>query len=169
MSEKTIVVTMYGKNEAVESISISLFDKTESYSSESRGNAIEYRNNINNLELKDNKWIYACVAAENKKIILQKPLKLQFDIVKRLNDLAVQKVLREVDSMDLVKALKDADEETKEKIFKNMSKRAVAMVQEDIEALHEVTKDDIQSSQNEIIEAIRHLSSTGEIVIAGAI
>jgi flagellar motor switch protein FliG len=169
MSEKTIVVTMYGKNESVESISISLFDKTESYHSESRGSAIEYRNNINNLELTDNNWIYAHIAEENKKIILQKPLKLLFDIVKQLDDRAVQKVLREVDSMDLVKALKDADEETKEKIFKNTSKRATAMIQEDIEALHGVTKDDIQSSQNEIIEAIRHLSSTGEIVIAGSI
>jgi hypothetical protein len=163
MGEKTIVVTMYGKNESIESISISLFDKTAAYYPESKNSAFEYCNNINNLELKDPNWICASVVGENKKIILEKPP--EFDIINQLDDRALQKVLRAVSGFDLAKALKGIDEKTRDQVFKNMSKRAAAMLKEDIEALRGVSRDDIRSSRKKIIDIIRRLTRTGEIVM----
>jgi flagellar motor switch protein FliG len=167
MGAKTIVLTTYGKNEVIEGASISLFDRTEasSYHSSPMDNAAEYCDNINDLELKDDKWIYARIITENEKFILEKPLK--FDIINRLDDLSIQKVLREIDSTELAKALKDTDEGIKEKVFKNMTKRAVAMLEEDIESLHQISNKDIKDEQRKIVAIIQHLAFIGEIVVAG--
>jgi flagellar motor switch protein FliG len=153
---------MYGKDESIEGISICLFDDTRTYYSESKNNALNYCDNINDLELKDNKWIYASVVEENKKIILEKPL--QFDIINKLGDSGLQRVLREVSSVDLVKALKGVDERTKEKVFKNISKRASAMLKEDLELAREIDKDAVKSARKRILEIIRGLNSSGEII-----
>jgi hypothetical protein len=166
MGNKTIVLTMYGKDKSIESISICLFDRIESYYSELKNSAIDYCDNINALELKDNNWIYATTIGENEKIILEKPFK--FDIINKLDDKSLQKVLREVSSVDLVKALKGIDEETKEKIFKNMSKRSALILKEDIESLHGISNKERKSSRKKITETIQYLNSTGEIIIAGS-
>jgi flagellar motor switch protein FliG len=167
MGAKTIVLTTYGKNEVIEGASISLFDKTEvsPYYSNPTDTAAEYCNNINDLELKDDNWIYSRIIKENEKFILEKPLK--FDIINRLDDLSIQKVLREIDSTELAKVLKDIDEETKEKVFKNMTKRAVAMMKENIESLHQISNEDIRSAKRKIVSIIQHLAFIGEIVVAG--
>jgi hypothetical protein len=53
MGNKTIVLTMYGKDESIESISISLFDKMEPYYPDQKNDALNYCNTINGLELAD--------------------------------------------------------------------------------------------------------------------
>ncbi|MDR1072231.1 MAG: hypothetical protein LBL45_00950 [Treponema sp.] len=164
MAEKTIVLTMYGKDDSVESFSISLFDRNELYYSTSKDNAINYCDNINDIELKDGKWIYASIIAENKKIILEKPPK--FDIVNKLDDRALQKVLREISGIDLAKAMVECNDETKEKIFKNISKRAARILKEDMEALNDVTVNEVKLSQEKIVEIINKLTNSGEIVFA---
>ena len=163
MGTKIIVLNMYGKDEIIENISVSLFDGGEQYYSNNMNNALNYCKNINDLELKDNHWIHAEVVKENEKITLKRPLK--FDIINRLHDRSLEKVLREVNRADLAKSLIDIDKETKEKILKNLSQRSAKMLTEDIEALHEIGSDDIKLSQNKIIEIIQHLNSTGEIII----
>jgi hypothetical protein len=162
MTAKIIVLTMYGKNDIIENISVSLFDRNEQYYSEAKWNAVNYCNNINDLELKDGQWIYASIIDENKKIILLKPPK--FDIINRLDDRALQKVLREISNIDLAKALLETTEETKEKVYKNMSKRAARMLNEDMETLKDVNANDIKSSQANIVEIIRRLADHGEII-----
>jgi hypothetical protein len=161
MGEKSIVLTVYGQNESTEGISISLFDK--SMYSTSSNNAINYCNTINGLELKDNQWIHAGIIDENKKIILQKHP--QFDIINKLADLSLQRILREVSKNDLAKALVNIDESTMEKINRNMTKRSAKMLQEDINALHSIDHNDIKLSRRKIIDAIQRLINTGEIVI----
>jgi flagellar motor switch protein FliG len=162
MKDKTIVVTMYGKKETVESISVSLIDN-DPYSS--RNSAIEYCNNINDLELKDDNWVYASIAGENEKIILKIPPDF-VTIINQLDDLSLMKILREVDKKDLAIALKDADEKTTEKIFRNISKRAATMLKEDIEQRWQgASKDNIKSSQNKIIKVVQHWEANGEIVV----
>jgi flagellar motor switch protein FliG len=163
MGNKSIILTMYGKNEFIESISVSLIGNEKYYEPKA---AIEYCNNINDFELKDDNWVYASIVKENEKIILVKPP--VFDIINKLPDRSLQKVLREVDNKDLVRALKSVSEETREKLFKNMSKRAASMLKEDIESLQGVNKDDIKLSQKKIIDIIQHLATTGEIIIARA-
>jgi flagellar motor switch protein FliG len=87
------------------------------------------------------------------------------DIV-MLDDRAIQKVLREIDSQDLVKALKGVEAEIQEKIFRNMSKRAAGMLQEDMEFMGPVRRADVEEAQYKIIAIIRHLEEIGELVVA---
>ena len=159
MSDKKIVLTMYGKDESIENISIALFELDSSYSSQN--SAFNYCKNINDLELKGNNWIYATVINENEKIILSKPP--VFDFINNLYDISIQRLLRVINKTDLAKALIGIDDRTKEKIFKNMTKRAAIMLREDIATLNDTDIDEIKSSRNKVIQAIQRLCYTGEI------
>jgi hypothetical protein len=157
---------MYGKGESIESISVSLFDRAGSYYSESNDNALQYCENINDLELKDNAWIHAGIVHENEKVFLLKPPRL--DILNKLHDRSLQRVLREVSRTDLARALRGADEKIMEKVFRNMTKRSVSMLKEDMELSCEISNDDVRSSRNNIIAIVQKLCSRGGIVIAAA-
>ena len=89
-----------------------------------------------------------------------------FEDIVMLDDRAIQKVLREVDTQELAKALKAVDTEVQDKIFKNMSKRASAMLKEDMEYMGPVRLKDVEEAQQKVVSIIRHLEDTGEIVIA---
>lgn len=89
-----------------------------------------------------------------------------FDDIVMLTDRDIQKVLREIDSTELGKALKGSEIGTREKIFRNMSKRAAEMVKEDMEYFGPLQKSQVKEAQNHIIEIIRRLEDAGEIVIA---
>jgi flagellar motor switch protein FliG len=89
-----------------------------------------------------------------------------FEDIVMLDDRAIQKVLREVDTQELAKALKAVDTEVQDKIFRNMSKRAAGMLKEDMEYMGPVRLKDVEEAQQKIVSIIRHLEDTGEIVIA---
>ncbi|MBO6100380.1 MAG: flagellar motor switch protein FliG [Spirochaetaceae bacterium] len=89
-----------------------------------------------------------------------------FEDIVMLDDLAIQKVMREVDTQELAKALKAVDTEVQDKIFRNMSKRAAAMLKEDMEFMGPVRLKDVEESQQKIVSTIRRLEDSGEIVIA---
>jgi flagellar motor switch protein FliG len=91
-----------------------------------------------------------------------------FEDIVMLDDRSIQKVMREVDTAELSKALKSVDAEVQDKIFKNMSKRAAAMLKEDMEFMGPVRLKDVEESQQKIVSIIRHLEDTGEIVVARA-
>ncbi|MBK5970753.1 MULTISPECIES: flagellar motor switch protein FliG [Thiorhodovibrio] len=84
-----------------------------------------------------------------------------------VDDRGIQSLLREVSTDVLVVALKGADEELRDKIFKNMSKRAGEMLREDLEAKGPVRLSDVESAQKEILATARRLSDSGEIVLGG--
>ncbi|MCL2191765.1 MAG: flagellar motor switch protein FliG [Treponema sp.] len=89
-----------------------------------------------------------------------------FEDIVLLSDRDIQKVMREVDSQELSKALKSVEIEVQEKIFKNMSKRAATMLKEDMEYMGPIRLKDVEEAQQKIVSIIRHLEDTGEIVIA---
>ena len=89
-----------------------------------------------------------------------------FEDIVMLDDRAIQKVMREVDTQELAKALKSVDTEVQDKIFRNMSKRAAAMLKEDMEFMGPVRLKDVEESQQKIVSTIRRLEDSGEIVIA---
>ncbi|EIC21959.1 flagellar motor switch protein FliG [Thiorhodovibrio frisius] len=84
-----------------------------------------------------------------------------------VDDRGIQTLLREVSTDNLVIALKGADEELRDKIFKNMSKRAGEMLREDLEAKGPVRLSDVESAQKEILATARRLSESGEIALGG--
>ncbi len=90
-----------------------------------------------------------------------------FDDIVTLDDKAVQEILREIDVKMLAKALRGAGEEVQEKIFKNMSQRAVQVLQEDMEALGPTRLSEVEESQMEIIKVILRLRDEGRVVIHG--
>ena len=80
-----------------------------------------------------------------------------FEDIIILDDRAIQRVLREVDSRELALSMKGTKEEIREKIFRNMSERAQAMLQEDIEYLGPVRAREVQDAQSKIVATIRAL------------
>jgi len=90
-----------------------------------------------------------------------------FEDIIMLDDRAIQKVMREVDSQELAMSLKGASVEIQNKIFKNMSKRAASILKEDMEYMGPVRLSNVEEAQTKIISICRYLEETGEIIIAG--
>ena len=88
-----------------------------------------------------------------------------FENLTELDDRSIQKFLREIDTQELAKALHGADEEIQNKIFSNMSKRAAAMLKEDMEFMGPVRMVDLIEARKNIIDIILRLEANGEIVI----
>ena len=91
-----------------------------------------------------------------------------FEDIVMLDDRAIQKVMREVDTAELAKALKAVDSEVQDKIFRNMSKRAAALLKDDMEYMGPIRMKDVEESQQKIVSIIRKLEEQGEIVVARA-
>jgi flagellar motor switch protein FliG len=90
-----------------------------------------------------------------------------FNNLKDVDDRGIQALLREVSSDVLVVALKGADDGVKEKIFKNMSKRASELLRDDLEAKGPVRVSDVETAQKEILTIARRMAEAGEIVLGG--
>ena len=89
-----------------------------------------------------------------------------FEDIPILDDMSIQRFLREVDSKDLVYALKGANKEVADVVFKNMSTRSAETVKSDLEYTHNVRLKDVEEAQQRIVGVIRRLESEGELVIA---
>ena len=90
-----------------------------------------------------------------------------FDDVIKLDDKAIQMVLKEVSSDVLIVALKGAQPELKDKILANMSSRAAATLKEDLESRGPMRLSEVEAQQKEILKTVRRLADEGQIVIGG--
>lgn len=90
-----------------------------------------------------------------------------FEDIILVNDKGIQAVLKEVENETLALALKTASEELKDKIFKNMSERAVTMIREDMQYMGPVRVSDVESAQQKVVDVVRRLEEAGEIIIVG--
>ena len=89
-----------------------------------------------------------------------------FEDILLLDDRAIQQVLRNVDNNDLAIALKNANEQVQTAIFDNMSKRLAVMIKEDMEFMGPVRMKDVEEAQQKIVNIIRKLEDSGEIIIS---
>ena len=89
-----------------------------------------------------------------------------FEDILLLDDRAIQRVLRDVDNNDLAIACKGSTEEVQGAIFSNMSKRLAEMIREDMEFMGPVRMKDVEEAQQKIVNIIRKLEDSGEIVIS---
>jgi flagellar motor switch protein FliG len=159
---KSTVITTYGHGNVIDKIAVSLFEEPESHDDDS--NAKTYCDTINSLELQGEAWVFAQIVSENTQYSLDMFHPLRFDILLKLDDHAIQRVLQYVDSQELIKALKGANTEVQDKIFQNMSKRAADMLKEDMEYRGSVRPKDIKEAQKNVLSIVRHLGQTGEII-----
>lgn len=84
-----------------------------------------------------------------------------------VDDRGIQSLLREISSENLIMALKGADDELKDKIFKNMSKRAGEMLKDDLESKGPVRLSDVEIAQKEILAIARRMAEAGELSLGG--
>ncbi len=90
-----------------------------------------------------------------------------FDDVMKLDDKAIQMILKEVASESLIVALKGAGPELKEKFLSNMSSRAAETLREDLESRGPMRLSEVEAQQKEILKIVRRLADEGQIVIGG--
>jgi len=89
-----------------------------------------------------------------------------FEDILLLDDRAIQRVLRDVDNNDLALALKGGNEQVQNAIFNNLSKRLATMIKEDMEFMGPVRMKDVEEAQQKIVNIIRKLEDSAEIVIS---
>ena len=90
-----------------------------------------------------------------------------FDNLGDVDDRGIQALLREVSSESLILALKGTDDLVREKIFKNMSKRAGELLRDDLEAKGPVKISEVEAAQKEILSIARRMAEAGELVLGG--
>lgn len=91
-----------------------------------------------------------------------------FENLMELDNRSVQTLLRELQSEQLIVALKAADEALRDKFLGNMSKNAAEILREDLEAKGPVKLSEVEAAQREIVAIARRLAESGEIVLAAA-
>lgn len=89
-----------------------------------------------------------------------------FEDIVQLDDRAIQAILKEVDMKDLATSLKGVSKEVQEKVFRNMSERAVGMLKEEMEYMGPTRLKVVEDSQQRIVNIIRKLEEAGEITVA---
>jgi len=90
-----------------------------------------------------------------------------FEDMVDVDDRGIQTLLREVSSELLLPALKGASDAIKEKVFKNMSKRAGEMLRDDLEAKGPVRLSEVEKAQKEILAIARRMADAGELALGG--
>jgi len=90
-----------------------------------------------------------------------------FEDLNRLDDRAVQLLLREVPGESLIVALRGADNELRERVFRNMSQRAAETLREDLESKGPVRLSEVEAEQKEILKTVRRLADEGLIALVG--
>ena len=90
-----------------------------------------------------------------------------FDDILKLDDKAVQTVMREVASETLIVALKGASPELRDKFLANMSSRAAETLREDLESRGPMRLSEVEAQQKEILKTVRRLAEEGQVVLGG--
>jgi flagellar motor switch protein FliG len=88
-----------------------------------------------------------------------------FEDLLRITDRGIQRLLKEMDADELSLALKMASEALKDKIFRNQSERAAAMIRDGIELLGPVRAAEVEAAQQRVVETARRLERSGEIAV----
>ena len=123
---------------------------------------------LNLADRSTEKGIMEGLEAEDPDLVEQiRRLMFVFEDILLVNDKGIQSVLKEVDNDEMSLALKTASDELKQKIFKNMSERAAQLIQEDMQYMGPVRVSDVESAQQKIVDIVRRLEDSGEIIIAG--
>lgn len=89
-----------------------------------------------------------------------------FEDIAKIDDRGIQVLLKEVPNDKLLLALKTANEDIRTKIFKNISARAAEMLREDLSNMGPARLSDVESAQQEIVNAARRLEAEGKVIIA---
>lgn len=123
---------------------------------------------LNVTDRMTNKGILESLDQEDQELADEiRRLMFVFDDLLKLDDKAIQSVLKEVDNSQWSVALKGASEEIKSRILSNLSQRAAEMLKEEMDYLGPVRLSDVEAMQQQIVDTVRRLEEAGLIVVAG--
>ncbi len=121
---------------------------------------------LNKVDRGTEKLILEELEAEDPELAEEiRKLMFIFEDVITLDDPSIQRIIREVESKELALALKGASEEVKQRILKNISKRAGEMLKEDMDFMGPVRLREVEEAQQKIVSVIRKLDEVGEIIL----
>ena len=124
---------------------------------------------LNRVDRTTERLIMDSLSESNPELAEQvKNMMFVFEDIVQLDDRAVQSILKEVDMKELATALKGVNAEVGQKVFKNMSERAVGMLKEDMEFMGPVKLRTVEEAQQKIVSVIRRLEEAGEITVGRA-
>jgi len=122
---------------------------------------------LNVTDRATNKGILESLEQDNAELAEEiKRLMFVFDDLLKLDDKAIQTLLKEIDNSQWSIALKGASEEIKQKVLGNLSQRAADMLREDMEYLGPVKVSDVENVQQQIVDTVRRLEDSGDIEIS---
>lgn len=122
---------------------------------------------LNCVDRQTEKTILESLSENNPELAEEiKRMMFVFEDIVVLDDQSIQKILREVDIKELSLALKGISDEVANRIFRNMSERASNMLREDMEFMGPVRLRAVEEAQQKIVNVIRRLEESGEIVVA---
>lgn len=122
---------------------------------------------MNHIDRSNERYIFDELTKKDAKLAEEiRKRMFVFEDITLLDDTAIQRFLHEANPKDLVFALKGANQEVSDSIFKNMSKRSAETVKSDLEFTHNVRLRDVEEAQQRIVAIIRKLEEDGEIVIS---
>lgn len=95
-------------------------------------------------------------------------LMFTFEDVLKLDDRSIQEILKEVSTEDLAKAMKVLDDDMRQKIFRNMSRRGAEMLKEDLEMMPPIRISEVEACQRKIVDIAKRLEEEGRVVTSRA-
>jgi flagellar motor switch protein FliG len=121
---------------------------------------------MNNMDRGNEKFVFDELSRKDMKLAdeIRKRMFVFEDII-TLSGRDIQRFIREVDSKDLVLALKGSNKDVGEIILSNMSQRMQDTIRSELEYTHNVRLRDVEESQQRIVSVIRRLEEEGELVI----
>lgn len=122
---------------------------------------------MNNMDRGNEKYIFDELSKKDAKLAdeIRKKMFVFEDIV-LLDSMGIQRFLREVDSKDLVYAIKGSTKEVSDVLFSNMSTKMGETIKSELEYTHNLRLRDVEEAQQRIVSVIRRLEEEGELVIA---
>ena len=90
-----------------------------------------------------------------------------FENLTTMDNRGIQVLMRNVDTDQLMIALKGASDPVKDKFFGNMSERARSMFKDDMEAKGPMRITDVEEAQKKIMRTARKLADAGELMLGG--
>jgi flagellar motor switch protein FliG len=141
---------------------------TEGIEAKSLGGVESVAELLNNVDKSTEEHIFGRLEEDDPDLAEQiRQLMFVFEDLINVDDRGIRNLLKEVKNEDLTVALKTASDSLKEKVLSNVSERAAAMIQEDLEVMGPVRLSEVEQSQQKIIQIARRLERDGKIVIGG--
>lgn len=123
---------------------------------------------LNVADRMTNKGILETLEQDDPELVDEiKRLMFVFDDLLKLDDRAIQALLKEVDTAQWATALKGASSEITDRILGNLSQRAAELLREEMDFLGPVRVSDVEAMQQQIVDAVRRLEDAGTIQISG--